>query len=103
MHKLYNVSSSDVFNSRDYPEMSNELAALSETIRLTPGNGKVLATISFLKDHRMDSAWVKSNAVLVGMIRAGKVSCLESMFVSCRHNAVFLRDFEKYISDELHK
>lgn len=101
----YRISASDTFHSSDYPELAKELEALAAGIRFMPGYGKVQATVSFLKNHSIQTSFVLSNPVLVDMIRFGKfkIAQLESMFESCRHNKTFLADYEKYIYDGLNE
>lgn len=101
----YQISANDTFKSSDYPELGKELAALAAGIRFMPGYGKVQATVSFLKDHRIQTSFVLANPVLVDMIRFGKfkIGRIESMFESCRDNKSFLADYEKYIHDGLNE
>ena len=105
MNDNYTKNRSIGFNSIDYPQMVDELSKLSKGIRFMPGYGKVEATISFLKDHSIKSEWVKSNPTLVDLIRSNSFQLLhiESLFDLCRDNPLFLRDYEKYINQELHK
>lgn len=101
----YQVSATDTFNASDYPQLAEELAALTLGIRFMPGYGKVQATVSFLKDHSINTDFVRANPVLVDMIRFGrfKTGCIELMFESCRNNPVFMKDFEKYVYESLNE
>ena len=103
MNNNYAKQSSKGFNSTDYPEMVDELARLAKRIRFMPGYDKVEATVSFLKDHSIKSEFVKSNPLLVSLIRSNSFQLLhiESLFELCRDNPSFLRDYEKYINQEL--
>lgn len=103
MNNNYIKQSSKGFNPTDYPEMIMELAKLSKGIRFAPGYGKIETAISFLKDHCIKSESVKSNPIFTDLIRSNSFQLLhiESLFELCRDNPSFLRDYEKYITQEL--
>lgn len=101
----YPVSATAVFHATDYPEITADLAALAKAIEFMPGYGKVQATVSFLKNHSINTQLVAANPVLVDMIRFGalNISRIELLFESCHHNPAFRRDLETYVRDGLER
>jgi hypothetical protein len=91
------------FSPVNYPNAMHELAALIQGISQIPVYFKVEIIISFLKDHNLKTNWVEGNPALTRMITSGffKTAHLESLFESCRHNKVFLNDFEAYIKRQI--
>jgi hypothetical protein len=95
----YHILEKDTFDPRQYPLVVKELANLSlETMHLPlPYKSEII--ISFLKGHTMKTHWVQLNPALAEFMGSLDFSITQSeyLFVSCRDNKSFLKDFEGYI------
>lgn len=103
MNSKYTISSTDVFNQADYPDITEELILFKQSAAALSNSDKATMLISFVKDHMIRSDLVRAHPELVSYItsRQTVVKHLEHLFKSCRANVPFQKDFEIYIRRQL--
>jgi hypothetical protein len=99
----YSISEGDTFHSPDYPKAVRELEVMNQGTAHLQANAKGINIVSYLKDHCLNSKWVKDNPTLAGLItsKVFPTAHLESLFDSCRNNKGFLKAYEEYIMNEI--
>lgn len=100
---LHVINDTDVFDEKDFPEITFELLSLKQKISGLNGQHKEEIIISFLKDHSIKTKWVETYPKLTAIMVSSTLPVLhlEYLFESCRKNTVFLAAFENYIHLQL--
>jgi hypothetical protein len=103
VYNNYHIKEGDRFAAEDFPLVVSELRILSQGISHIPATGKGEMIVSFVKDHALNSEWVKENPTLSGLItsRVFPTSNIESLFDSCRGNITFKEQLQDYIMNHV--
>lgn len=105
MYNKYQIKDGELFKPDNCPMVKNEVIALQQSLaEFSPAN-KVNIVLSYLKNHSINSVWLKTNPELVYKLSSGglAVSHIEAYFDECKGNVVFLEDFENFIKMELER
>jgi hypothetical protein len=97
------INDTDVFDERDFPEITFELLSLKQKVSGLEGQHKEEIIISYLKDHSIKTTWVETYPKLTAIMISSTLPVLhlEHLFESCRKNTAFLAAFENYIHRQL--
>ncbi|RYD55551.1 MAG: hypothetical protein EOP56_15670 [Sphingobacteriales bacterium] len=97
--KKYDVSGTDKFSPKDYPELTAEMATMKEDMNLMPVYYKGEIVISFYRDHALPHQWAHANPELTRLVTTGTYTSghIEALFDACRANPEFLRAYEAYL------
>jgi hypothetical protein len=87
------------FDQANYPLIEEEIQLINKKSADYPLYFKVEMIISFLKDHCLQTSWVKANLQLAGLVTSGTLFTghIESLFESCRNNAIFRKELESHL------
>lgn len=99
LFKKYTVDETEKFVANSYPEVINELAAMTIQMKALPIYHKENIIISYFKDHSIHTNWIEANVKMAKAVTSGEVASvhIESLFEACKKNKTFLKDFEDYI------
>jgi hypothetical protein len=91
------------FDIEKYPQVSDEVRILSDTIAGIRGYFKGEIVISFLKDHSVKNEWLTGNDDLVNLVTGGscKIHHIERLFEKHSANRKFVEAFETYIENAM--
>ncbi|HVT84175.1 MAG TPA: hypothetical protein VHD35_03190 [Chitinophagaceae bacterium] len=100
-YSKYKIDPEDSFQPDDFPKVRDELADLCHGIAGLPADHKKEIVLSFIKNHLLNTDWLKSNPELTSLVTSGAFATghLESLFDSCRMNKQFQQEYEDYIRE----
>jgi hypothetical protein len=103
MIHTYKIKELDTFIEQLYPNVVEEVIGIRKRSAEMKSPHKADIIVSFLKDHSIKSEWLQTNKDISKLMTSGSlnVSHLESLFGSCRQNAIFLSGLESYIKSSL--
>lgn len=98
-YNKYLVKKDDIFDVNKFPAIREELGILIDRVADFPSAYKADIVVSFLKDHSLHNDWITANPRLTDLLSSGVMvtGSIESLFESCRENAVFLDQLKTYI------
>lgn len=105
MFNTFIIHDNQRFTPQNFPNVVHELLGIKEGIAHIAIYFKAEIVISFLRDHRLQTAWIVGNPSLAKLVTSGtlQTSNLEGLFESCRNNKPFLKDLEDYLQIQLLK
>lgn len=101
-YNKYLVKNTDLFDPMCFPFIDEEIAGIKERIDHLPPTFKKEIMISFLKDHFLQNDWQTANPELSKVVTSGSIftGAIESLFDSCRQNAIFREHLEIYLAEK---
>lgn len=89
------------FDERRHPGVKQELEEIAEALFLIPGDHKGDIVISYFKDRRITTEYLKTDKRVVEKILSGAINGYhtEALLSANRSNQGFLDEFEHYIHD----
>jgi hypothetical protein len=103
---MCNTQQTDTANSSfaaNHSDVAFELMELNQQIRVLPQQHKHDILISFLKNHQIQSAWVKANPQLVNFLTGAKkeITYTEQLFEAFKKHPASCAALENYIRSKM--
>ena len=97
--KKYIIHSSDHFNPALFPQITDDIVVVRETIKKMPGAFHAEMLLSFAKNHCIKTDWVNSNPEFAALItsKALPINNFEMLFDCSNDNRIFQDEFEQYV------
>jgi len=97
------VAATDVFDHRNYPDITKELIIFKKSTPVLPHSYRATILISFIKDYMIRSDLVRTYPEVIRYItlQQAAIKHLENLFQSCHANVSFQKDLEIYIIQQL--
>lgn len=98
-YNQYPVRDTDHFDPEYFPAVSDEVIKINLLTEHLPALLKAGMIVSFLKDHSLQTDWVKANPELADLVTSGSLftGTTEFLFESCRDNLPFRQQLEIYL------
>lgn len=99
----YEIGDTDMYHPVGYPEVVYELTAIGLATMHMPLVCKAAITISYYKDHCINTEWIKLNPQFASLIISNYYCSIhvEQLFAACRKNTRFLQAFEYFINEQV--
>lgn len=97
--KKYFIESGDRFDPANFPSVIDEILMIKEKTDRLPPIFKSEILVSFLKEHALQTDWIKMNKALTDLVISGLLfhGTIESLFDSSRNNPGFTQGLENYL------
>jgi hypothetical protein len=93
------VGKTDQFDPGNYLTVDDEIIGINEgTVHLSSSfKGDII--VSFLKDHLLQTEWIKDNPELTDLVSSGSLftGTIAALFESCRDSPAFRQQLEVYL------
>lgn len=95
----YLIKTTDKFDPEYFSSINEEVTSVNTQVESLPPFFKPEILVSFLKDHSLQSDWLKANPELVTLVTSGSLFTgnIEALFESAKDNPGFRQDLESYL------
>jgi hypothetical protein len=99
MCKTQSIDTENSFFTANNGDVAFELMELDKQIRVLPQQYRHNILISFLKNHQIQSDWVKANPQLVDFLTGAKkeIAYTEQLFEAFKKHPIYCAALENYI------